>query len=156
MSSVENKQLVQQIFTELANNNPRPLLDSMAEDFRFVVIGSTKWSRAYEGKQVVLDELFAPLMAAIEGRLSNIPFRFIADGDFVVVEARGKNRTKSGMDYNNTYCNVLRLEGGRLKEWTEYSDTQLVAAALGDPAGWRQRIAANSASSLSPLGRGLG
>lgn len=139
MSSVENKKLVQQIFTELANNNPRPLLDSMAEDFRFVVIGSTKWSRAYEGKQAVLDELFAPLMAAIEGRLSNVPFRFIADGDFVVVEARGNNRTKSGMDYNNSYCNVLRLEGDRLKEWTEYSDTQLVAAALGDPAEWRQR-----------------
>jgi ketosteroid isomerase-like protein len=130
---------VQHIFTEAANNNPRPLLDCMADDFRFVVLGSTKWSRAYEGKQVVLDELFAPLMAAIDGRLKNVPVRFIADGDFVVVETRGNNRTKRGMDYNNTYCNVLRLEGGKLKEWTEYSDTQLVAAALGEPAEWRQR-----------------
>ncbi len=133
-----NKQLVQHMFNELANNNPRPLLDGMADDFRFVIIGSTKWSRAYEGKQVVLDELFAPLMAAIDGRLRNTPVRFIADGDFVVVETRGSNRTKRGMDYNNTYCNVLRLEGGKLKEWTEYSDTQLVAAVLGDPAEWRR------------------
>jgi ketosteroid isomerase-like protein len=138
MSPAENKQLVQHIFTELANHNSRPLLDSMADDFRFEVIGSTKWSRAYEGKQTVIDELFAPLMAAIDGRLTNVPFRFIADGDFVVVETRGRNRTRRGMDYNNTYCNVLRLEDGRLKEWTEYSDTQLVAAALGDPAEWRQ------------------
>ena len=142
VSSVENKKLVQRIFAELSNDNPRPLLDSMTDDFRFVVIGSTKWSRAYEGKQVVLDELFAPLMAVIDGRLNNIPFRFIADGDFVVVEARGNNRTKGGMEYNNTFCNVLRLEGGKLREWTEYSDTQLVAAALGDPAEWRQRMVA--------------
>jgi uncharacterized protein len=139
MTSIENKKLVQHIFAELANSNPRPLLDGMTDDFRFVIIGSTKWSRAYEGKQVVLDELFAPLMAAIDGRLNSTAFRFIADGEFVVVEARGSNRTKRGMDYNNTYCNVLRLEGGKLKEWVEYSDTQLIDAALGDPAEWKQR-----------------
>ena len=141
MSSIENKTLVQHIFAELANDNPRPLLDSMADDFRFVVIGSTKWSRAYEGKQAVIDDLFVPLMAAIEGRLINTAFRFIADGDFVVVETRGNNRTKSGMDYNNSFCNVLRLADGKLKEWTEYSDTELVAAALGDPAEWRRQAA---------------
>ena len=137
MSTIENKRVVEHIFAELANNNPRPLLDCMADDFRFVVIGSTKWSRAYEGRQAVLDELFAPLIAAIDGRLTNTAFRFIADNDFVVVEARGNNRTKAGRDYNNAYCNVLRLEGGKLKEWTEYSDTQLIADVLGDPAAWR-------------------
>src|SRR5262245_54759233 len=105
MISIENKKLVQHIFAELQNGNPKPWLDGMADDFRFVVIGSTKWSRAYEGKQVVLDELFAPLMAAIDGRLKHTPVRLIADGDFVVVETRGNNRTKRGMDYNNTYCN---------------------------------------------------
>jgi ketosteroid isomerase-like protein len=31
------------------------------------------------------------------------------------------------------YCNVLRLEGGRLKDWSEYTDTALVNAVLGDP-----------------------
>jgi ketosteroid isomerase-like protein len=135
--TIENKRIVEHIFAELAKDNPRPLLDGMAEDFRFVVIGSTRWSRAYEGKQAVLDELFAPLMAAIDGRLNNTAFRFIADDDFVVVEARGNNRTKRGMQYNNAYCNVLRLEDGKLKEWTEYSDTRLVADVLGDPAEWR-------------------
>jgi uncharacterized protein len=138
MCASENKKLVQHIFAELANGNAQPLLDGMTDDFRFVVIGSTKWSRAYEGRRAVIDELFTPLMAAIDGRLKNTPTRFIADGDYVVVEARGNNRTRRGMEYNNAYCNVLRLEGGRLKEWTEYSDTQLVAAALGDPAEWKQ------------------
>jgi len=28
---------------------------------------------------------------------------------------------------------VLRLEGGKLKEWIEYADSALVNAVLGDP-----------------------
>jgi hypothetical protein len=28
----------------------------------------------------------------------------------------------------------LRVEGGKLKEWTEYADSALVNAVLGDPA----------------------
>ena len=60
--------------------------------------------------------------------------RFIAEDDLVVVEARGSNTTKAGIPYNNTYCFVVRLAGGKLQELTEYLDTELVTAALGDPA----------------------
>jgi ketosteroid isomerase-like protein len=81
----------------------------------------------------VLAELFAPLRARIEGKITTIPIRLIAEGDYVVVEARGRNTTGEGKAYNNTYCNVLRLEGGKLKEWTKYCDTALVDAVLGDP-----------------------
>jgi ketosteroid isomerase-like protein len=134
MGTAENKKTVEHIFNELGNGNSAPLLESLADDFRFVVTGSSKWSRSYDGKAAVLAELFAPLRAKIEGRIRNVPVRFIAEGDYVVVEARGRNTTKEGKAYNNTYCNVLRLEGGRLKEWTEYADSALVNEVLGDPA----------------------
>jgi ketosteroid isomerase-like protein len=134
MSASENRKIVQHIFDEMANGNSAPLLESLAEDFRFVVTGSSKWSRSYDGKAVVLAELFAPLRARIEGRITTIPLRIIAEGDYIVVEARGRNTTRQGKTYNNTYCNVLRLEGGKLREWTEYADTALVDAVLGDPA----------------------
>jgi ketosteroid isomerase-like protein len=111
MNAIENKKMVQHIFDEMANSNSDPLLESLADDFRFVVMGSSRWSRSYEGKATVL-----------------------AEGDHVVVEARGRNTTRQGLAYNNTYCHVLRLEGGQLKEWVEYSDTALIDAVLGDPA----------------------
>ena len=60
-----------------------------------------------------------------------MPVRFIAEGDYVVAEVRGRNTTKEGKTYNNTYCNLLRLEGGRP---TEYADSALVNEVLGDPA----------------------
>jgi ketosteroid isomerase-like protein len=133
MTTLENKQLMQDIFAELAQGNSRPLVDSMADDFRWIITGNTKWSRTYDGKQVVLNELFAALRATLEGKVTTTACRFIADGDFVVVEARGNNITKSGKPYNNTYCYVFRLADGKLREMTEYLDTELVTAALGDP-----------------------
>ena len=133
MGASENKKIVQHIFDEMANGNSAPLLESLADDFRFVVMGSSKWSRSYDGKAAVLAELFAPLRARIEGRITTIPVRLIAEGDYVVVEARGRNTTRQGKAYDNTYCNVLRLEGCKLREWTEYCDTTLVDAVLGDP-----------------------
>ena len=66
-------------------------------------------------------------------KIVNRAVRIIADGDLVVVESRGHNTTTEGEAYHNTYCNVLRLEGGKLKEWTEYADSALVNAVLGDP-----------------------
>jgi len=102
MGAPENKQLLQNIFAELAKGNSEPFVASMADDFRWIVTGSTAWSKTYEGKKAVLADLFGPLRARIGGRIKTIPRRIIAENDVVVVEARGDNRTKSGVPYNNT------------------------------------------------------
>lgn len=133
MTASENKAIVQHVFDELANGNSAPLLESLSEDFRFVVMGTSKWSRSYDGKATVLAELFAPLRDRIDGRIRTVPVRLIAEGDLVVVEARGHNTTREGRAYHNTYCNILRLADGKVREWTEYCDTALVDAVLGDP-----------------------
>jgi len=130
MGATDNKQLLQHIFGELSNGNSEPLITSMADDFRWTVTGTTKWSKTYEGKQAVLTELFGALGTRIEGRIKTTASRFIAEGEFVVVEAKGNNRTKSGVPYNNNYCFVFRVMNGRLKELTEYMDTELVKNVL--------------------------
>ena len=70
----------------------------------------------------------------IADRIRTTAHQFIAEGDHVVVEARGNNVTKAGLPYNNAYCFVVRLTDGKLREITEYMDTELVSAVLGDPA----------------------
>ncbi len=132
MSATENKQLIQEIFAALAEGNSRPLVEAMAEDFCWTVSGATKWSKTYAGKQAVLTELFGTLRSRIAGRIRTIGDRFIAEGDYVVVEARGHNTTITGKPYDNRYCFVFRLSGGKLKEVTEYLDTELVAATFGE------------------------
>jgi ketosteroid isomerase-like protein len=134
MNMIENKQLLQNIFAELAQSNGKPFVEAMADGFRWTILGTTKWSKTYDGKEAVLNELLAALRAKFAGRATTIAHRFIAEDDLVVVEARGNNVTKAGLPYNNAYCFVFRLVGGKLVELTEYLDTELVTAVLGDPA----------------------
>jgi ketosteroid isomerase-like protein len=132
MSTAENKRLLEQIFSELAVGNSRPFVEAMADDFSWTVTGTTKWSKKYAGKQSVLGELFGTLSSRMDGRIKTVPDRFIAEGDHVVVEAHGSNITKSGKPYNNRYCFVFRVSDGKLKEVTEYLDTELVSSTLGE------------------------
>jgi uncharacterized protein len=134
MGTAENKDLIRRIFADLEIGDGRLFFESMAEEFRWIVPGTTKWSRTYEGKEAVANELMRPLRRKIEGAIKTKALRIIADGDLVAVEARGDNRTKAGEPYCNTYCFVFRLAAGKLKEVTEYQDTELAQRVLGDPA----------------------
>ena len=131
--NTHNKQLMQDIFAELAKGNGKPFVDSMADDFRWIIPGASTWSRTWNGKRAVLDELMRPLFARFADTYTNEAHRFIAEGDYVVVECRGKVMTKSGKPYSNHYCYVCRLADGKLRELTEYMDTELATAALGPP-----------------------
>jgi ketosteroid isomerase-like protein len=131
VSAAENKQLMQNIFTELSNGNGAPFVESLADDICWTIIGSTKFSGTYRGKQAVLNELLKPLFVQFADQYTNTAHRFIAEDDYVVVECRGRVTTKSGAPYNNTYCWVCLVADGKLQELTEYLDTELVTAALG-------------------------
>jgi ketosteroid isomerase-like protein len=132
MSTSGNKQLLQDIFAALARSDARPFVDAMVDDFRWTMVGSNKWARTYEGKAAVTGELFAALRRKMD-RITTVAHRFIADGDHVAVEARGANTTRDGRAYRNSYCFVFRIADGKLAELTEYMDSELVTAVLGDP-----------------------
>lgn len=133
MTAIENKRFIQGIHAELAKGNGKPFVDSLAEDFSWIMKGRTSWSRAYKGKQAVQNELLKPLYAQFEGRYVNTAERFIAEDDFVVVQCSGDVVTKRGKRYDNQYCFIYRLAGGKVVELTEYLDTALVDEALEAP-----------------------
>jgi len=131
-SAASNKQALQLAFAELAKGNGRPFTDLWADDFTWTLIGTTKWSGTYRGKEAVLRNLMQPLFARFATQYTNTATRFIAEDDCVVVECRGSVTTKSGQPYNNTYCYVCRMKDGRLQELTEYMDTDLVVRTFGE------------------------
>ena len=130
MTAQENKQLMQDIFSELAKGNPGPFLKSLDEDVRWTITGTTKWSRTYEGKSAVRAQLLEPLFSLFASQYTATAVRVITEGDHVVVEGRGQVTTKAGKPYHNSYCWIYRLADGKIKEITEYLDTELVTAAL--------------------------
>ena len=134
VTAAENKKLMQSVFENLARGNGQAFVDALASDARWTVIGSSAWSRTYEGKQVIIDELMRPLFRQFADEYVARAIRVIAEDDMVVVEARGRVTTKSGKPYNQTYCYVFRLTDGQVRELTEYLDTELVNEVLEIPA----------------------
>ncbi len=126
MSASENKRLMQDIFSELSKGNDGPFLEAMADDMRWTWMGSGRLSRTFDGKASVLNELWSSVKTSITQPFVVVAHRLIADGDFVAVEAIGRNTTPDGKTYNNKYCWVCRIIDGKLRELNEYMDTQLV------------------------------
>ena len=133
MSATSNKQVMQQVFAELARGNGKPFVDCMAEDFSWIIIGTTPWSGAFHGKKTVQEKLLRPLFAQFATRYTNTALRMIAEDDYVVIECRGNVMTHSGKPYNNEYCYVIRFVDGKMRQLTEYCDTELILSTLPPP-----------------------
>jgi uncharacterized protein (TIGR02246 family) len=131
MSAAENKNLMQEIFARLADRDGALFYESLADDATWTVTGQYSWSRTFMGKQAIARDLIGHLRKRLTQRTRTVAHRFIADGDFVVIEANGDNMTKEGARYNNEYCLVYRIESGKIKEIREYCDSTLVESALG-------------------------
>jgi uncharacterized protein len=131
MGAVENKKLIQDMFAALSKGNAEAFLGNMADDVRFTIIGSTKYSGTCNGKQELISNVLQPLTSQLEGGLEIAVDNLIADGDHVVMQGRGKSRAKNGKAYNNTYAQVFRIANGKVQEVTEYLDTELVTSVFG-------------------------
>ena len=133
MGAAENKQLMESVFGQLATGNGQPFMDALADDASWTVIGSSDWSGTYTGKREIIDQLMRPLFAQFADQYTARAIRIVAEEDVVVVEARGQVNTKVGKPYNQTYCYVFRMADSKVRELTEYLDTELVSQALQMP-----------------------
>ena len=132
MSAAANKQLVQQIYADSASRSGTTFADNLAEDAVWIVTGQYSWSHEFKGRDAINNGLMGHLRSLLAAaRPRTVAFNFIAEGDYVVVEARGDNVTKSGVRYDNQYCMVWRIENGKIKEIKEYCDSALVERVLG-------------------------
>ena len=115
MSAEANKKLVQQVYTDSANRNGTTFVDNLADDASWIVTGQYSWSHEFKGKDAILNGLMGHFRSHFAARPRTVAFNFIAEGDTVVVEARGDNVTTEGQRYDNEYCMVWRIENGKVK-----------------------------------------
>jgi ketosteroid isomerase-like protein len=131
MGATGNKEFIRNMFAELSKGNGAAFLDALADDVRFTIIGSSKYSGTFNGKKELVERLLTPLAAQVEGGMAITPLNLIADGDYVVMQAQGKALSKNGERYDNTYCHVFKIASSKVKEVTEYLDTELITRAFG-------------------------
>lgn len=139
MSAQNNTRIIREAFDGLARADPTAFLAAMADSFTWIIEGQSRFSRRYEGKAAVENELIPPLFANFATPYRTVAEEIIAEGDRVVVLARGEVKTTRGEDYNNCYCFVIRMRDGKMIELREYMDTALAEARLSFPSpGERQ------------------
>jgi len=99
-----------------------PLVEAMAENVTWRWMGVSQWSRTFEGKQRVIDTLFAGSRDMLSPGSSVQILDIHGDGDFVIVEHSGHNELPDGRQYDNNYCWVFRFQDGLIQEvrstWT--------------------------------------
>jgi ketosteroid isomerase-like protein len=131
MSAADNKKLVQQVFADSANRSGTTFADHLAEDASWVVTGQYSWSHEFRGREAIQNGLMGHFRSFFAERPRTVAFNFIADGDYVAVEAQGDNVTRTGQRYDNHYCLVFRIENGKIRQIKEYCDSTLVERVLG-------------------------
>ena len=139
MSAVDNKKLMEDIFARIAAADRSLFAASLADDVTMTVTGQYSWSQTFRGREAVLGDLYGYVRSLLKEGSRTLPFRFIADGDWVVVEACGDMMTKAGERYDNHYCLIYRIENGKIREIREYQDSTLCERVLGPfPAARKQ------------------
>lgn len=133
MEPVDRKQRVRRAFKDIGRGNLSTLLDLLAPDVVYTLIGTTVMSGTMRGRDSVVQKLFAPITAALVPPLRFEIQSLTADDGRVVMQALGHATTRTGAPYHNVYCFVFRFAGEQIAEVTEYLDTALVQRTFAIP-----------------------
>jgi len=129
MSIEENKQIARNLFENMSNLKFEAMLDAIAEDVRWFVLGGT-----YFGETMNKEQLRKSLRSVAIGVPNGFNLkisRVIAEGDNVVVEAEGNAPTAGNKTYHNKYVWVLTIRNGKVVEGREFMDTMHVLETFG-------------------------
>lgn len=128
---MDHKTHVERVMSEMSEGRSRSFFDVMADEAVWRWMGVRQWSRAFEGKQAIIDTLFGGSGETLPPGSRISVHAVHGDGDAVVVEHSGRNELPDGRRYDNNYCWVLRFEADEIVEVREYMDTQLVTETFG-------------------------
>jgi uncharacterized protein len=127
MSTAENKKLIQDAFTAWARGDGNAFFNLLSADVRWTVIGSTAVSRTYPSRDAFVEGAVKPLTAKLAGPIVPTVRDIIAEGDKVVLQWEGRSSAKNGSIYHQTYCWVMQMAEGKVREGTAYLDTELIS-----------------------------
>ena len=123
-----NKQLAKAYLDAITRGDVEHIKQSLASDAVMCTTGSTLGSGTYSAQDAV--KFAAGAFAAFPTGLKMTVHAMTAEGDRVAVEAESHATHVSGTPYNNVYHFLFRIQDGKIKEFKEYSDTELVTKVV--------------------------
>jgi len=100
------------------------ITDLLADDLRWTIVGRSRVSRTYEGKEEFVDEVLAPFGARFSEPFRPVRVRGVyEDGDTVIVVWDGEGTRLDGRHYENTYAWFMTFREGLVEEATAFYDS---------------------------------
>ena len=129
MSETErNKQVARAFFDALSRSDIPAIVDAYAEDGFVQTMGNTLISGKYGKAQIK-----ATAAAVLDAFPTGIRFTIkvmTAEDDRVAIEAESSGMHASGRLYANQYHFLMRVRDGKVLEFKEYMDTEMVTDVL--------------------------
>lgn len=129
MSEVErNKELALKFFHALSTSDVQTIVATYTDDGFVETMGQTLISGRFYKPQIeqAAGQVFGAFPEGIRFEIHNIT----AEGDRVAVEAESFAMHVSGKPYNNKYHFLMKFRDGKLLQFKEYMDTEMVTDVL--------------------------
>jgi ketosteroid isomerase-like protein len=127
MDAAQNRKLIDDAFNAWVVRGDRTAFNNLlADDLQWTVIGTSPVSGHYNSKREFLERAGARMAEKLATSIQPTVRHVIADGNMVALVFDGRASGKNGTVYHQTYCWVLRVEDGRIREGTAYLDTELI------------------------------
>ena len=125
-----NRRLIGDAFSRWERGDFSAVLDLMAEDLEWTIIGTTAISGTYTSRDAFQDTVGNMLRKAFKSPIQPTIRKVIADGSDVAVLFESHADTVAGPDYDQVYCWALEVVDGRIRRGTAYLDTALIDAVV--------------------------
>ncbi|HZP45388.1 MAG TPA: nuclear transport factor 2 family protein [Candidatus Binataceae bacterium] len=126
MSVESNKQLVTDFWKAFAGGDIKTAFAMLSDEVSWLIPGNLpELSGLRKGKAEILNFARTAAKTFPSGLRSEIR-RVYGDGETVLVEMTNRGKLFNGRDYENEYCFVFEIEGGKIRRVREYVDTHKV------------------------------
>ena len=134
MTVIENKKLIEKWYIALAEGDFETIFDMHHKDVVYNMLGSTPVSGRIYGKDACCNGMIGQklLEKLIPEKIKfSKKWKIVAaEGNRVVGLMEGGGPTQSGEEYNQTYCEIFTIRGGKIIELHAFFDTVLVEQCL--------------------------
>ena len=132
MTAAEKKQLVLDTWEAFRRGDVKAAFANMTDDVSWWIPGLIEpISGLRRGKPEIVAFLRWAATTFPEGFRSEVRGVY-ADDEAVILELVNRSTTATGKPYENEYCFVFEIEGGRIRAVREYVDTQKAVSIIGD------------------------
>jgi ketosteroid isomerase-like protein len=130
VSTEENRSLVTETWKRLLGGDVSGALTNVSEDATWWISGTLPGVSGTKKGKAEIEAFFGGVQGAFPGGLKTDIRRTYCDGNTVVIELVNRGTSVSGKPYENEYCFVFELAGGKIRAIREYVDLDKARAAV--------------------------